>query len=166
MTDEEIAEFFFQWEEAGKDVREAWLKEFVRHPEGRDRLSEMIEEADGDVAKAIAALTFEFADAPRRNQRQSARARTPRKDSWQQALADYLNSQQGRDGRALNREQKFARLPESEEHSKDIEVGQHEYSFYRDEKFVYAKKLGVEGAVEKSIAKTTLFDWMKRPRKT
>ena len=72
MTDEEIGEFFAQQVDAGRDVQRAWFDEFIRHPEGKQHLRELIEEANGDLASALATLLYDFADA------QGRRARKPR----------------------------------------------------------------------------------------
>jgi hypothetical protein len=86
MTDDEFADF---WEQHGRTVEAAqkeWADEFIRHPDGKEHLRELIEEADGDLASALATQLYDFFDA------QGRRARLPRRkrgDHWRM-LATYL----------------------------------------------------------------------------
>jgi len=164
VTDDEIAEFFARSSQAGEVVRQAWLDEFIRHPDGKQYLRELIEDADGDLAAVLATLLHDFADAPRRGQARSVKAKKPREESWKQALADHLNRLTRRDSGPLNREQRFERIPESNDQAWELPVGEHEFAIYRDEKFAYAKNLNIQGSREEKIAFSTLVDWMKRPR--
>ena len=67
MTEDEMIELLWQASKAGHTIREDWLDEFVRHPDGKERIRELLAEADTPTLSAVAELLHEFADAPRRN---------------------------------------------------------------------------------------------------
>lgn len=87
MTDEEVAEFFERWSDAGDEVREGWLVEFEQSLRVADWESVriLLAEQDPDLAERMVGGAKWLAEAPRRN------ARKPRRKSeWQRELVAHF----------------------------------------------------------------------------
>lgn len=93
MTEDEIIEALWRASQSGDTIREEWLDEFVRDPEGKERVRQLLTEADAPTLAALADLLHEFADAPRRNASKKRRKTTEPGASWQRELASYLRSE-------------------------------------------------------------------------
>lgn len=115
MTDDEIMEALWHASKSGDTIREEWLGEFVRHPEGEARIRALLEEADLPTRSALAELLHEFADAPRRNASKKRRGK-----EWWRVLAIYLHEQGPETWDA-----KFAHLPD--EHEETLKLGNFEF---------------------------------------
>lgn len=90
MTEDERIEQLWRASKSGDTIREEWLDEFVRHPEGKERVRQLLTEADSPTLAAVADLLHEFADAPRCNASKKRRKTTEPGASWQRELAMHL----------------------------------------------------------------------------
>lgn len=112
MTDASLIDLLWEASASGATLRDEWLEEFVRHPEGVEHLRELIAEANPPTQLALANLLHEFADAPRRN------AKKPRskKECWR-VLASYLHKEGPETWDA-----KFTHLPDADRHEDALEL--------------------------------------------
>src|SRR5690554_4162348 len=98
MTDDEIAEFYERWKEAGEQVRLDWLAEVGLASKAAewDDIRILLADEDQDVVEIMASSMQWHADAPRRNARKKRRKTQERGVSWQRELAIHLNTEGSR----------------------------------------------------------------------
>lgn len=157
---------------SGDTIREDWLDEFVRHPEGFGRIQTMMAEADEPTRLALAGLLHEFADAPRRNASKPRRKTTEPGASWQRELANYLH----REGPGTRRA-KYLHIPKEHEEPLSLGEGKFEVSRRKGESRVRGKDENREaktvdlircefddGRVPEEISFSTFERYLKNPK--
>jgi hypothetical protein len=128
MTDEEMMELLWEASKSGNPIRDAWLDEFIRHPEGKARIRELLADADNPTLSAVAELLHEFADAPRRNASKKRHKTQEAGVSWQRELASYLNREGPR-----TRLAKYRHIPDEHQEPLSLCGGKFEISRRRGE---------------------------------
>lgn len=162
MDDEDVAEFFAQWAEAGRELRETWLGEMQEL--GRDGrwgdLSELasmddISTESRDLITAMMNVGQWWKDAPRRNAKKKRRKTQEPGVSWQRELAEHLR-REGPD----TRKAKFRSLPSEDEEPLRLSSGR-EVHRDRDGRIVCTDAKGVS----QSIAFETFERYLKEKPK-